>query len=84
MRFGRYCGFQKRYKFFLLKDVLSFYRLDNVNQQLLKEKGSKVRRGSVIVCYAMTDVNLDAANYTKEEQDKVTYKTIKNAFIKVT
>ena len=58
---------KKRYKLLLLKDVLSFYRLDNVNQQLLKEKGSKVRRGSVIVCYAMTDVNLDAANYTKEE-----------------
>ena len=38
---------KKRNKFLVLKDVLSFYQLDNDNKQLLQEQGSKFRSGSV-------------------------------------
>ena len=34
---GVIAAVKKRYNFLLLKDVLSFYRLDNYNQELLKE-----------------------------------------------
>ena len=72
---------KKRYKFLLLKDVLSFYQLDN-NQQLLKEEGSKFCRVSIGVRYGRPVTLLDAVNYAKKECDKVTDETIKNSFIK--
>ena len=56
----------------LLKDALSFYQLDNYNQQLLKEEDSKFRRGSVGVPYEILATLLDAANYARAEWDKVT------------
>ena len=66
----------------LLKDVLSFDPLESDNQQLLKLKGSKCSRGSVGVCYGRAATLLDAANYGKEEWDKLTDETVKNAFMK--
>ena len=55
----------------LLKDVLSFYQLDNDNQQLIKEKSSKFCRGSIGGHYGRPETLLDAANYVREECDKV-------------
>ena len=71
-----------RYKFLLLKYVLLFCQLDNDNQQLLKEEGSKLCRRLVGVHYVRLATLLEAANYAKEEWDKVTDETIKNTFIK--
>ena len=51
--------------------LLSFYQVDNENQQLLKEEGSKFRKGSVGVCYDSPETLLDAANYVKETCGKV-------------
>ena len=82
MRFGIYYSCLKRYKFLLLKDVLSFYQLDNDNQQLLKEEGSNFYRGFVDVRYDRPATLLDEAKYTKDEWDKVTDENIKNGIIK--
>ena len=79
---GVIAAVQKTYKCLLLKDVLSFYQLDNDNQQLLKEECFKFRRGYVGICYGRLASLLDAANYTKEQWNKVTDETIKNIFIK--
>ena len=79
---GVIAAVKKRYKFLLLKDVLSFYLLDNDNQQLLREECFKFRRGYIGVRYGRLATLINAANYTKEEWDKITDKTIKNAFIK--
>ena len=65
-----------------MKNVLSFYRLDNDSQQLLKQEGSEFCRWSVGVLYGRSATSPDAANYDKEECEKVTDETIKNAFIK--
>ena len=46
------------------------------------KKGSKFCKGSVDVRYGRPTTLLDTANYAKEEWDKVTNETIKNAFIK--
>ena len=55
----------------------------NYNLQLLKEEGFSFRRGSVGVRYGRPATLLDAANYAKEEWDKlVTDEIIKIAFIK--
>ena len=56
--------------------------MDSDNQQLLKEESSKLRRGYVGVRYGRPATLLDVTNYAKEEWDKVTNETIKNAFIK--
>ena len=82
MWFGSYCRCKKRYKCLLLKDLLSFYQLDSDNQQLLKEESSKFRRGSVGVRYGRPVTLIDATNNAKEEWNKVTGETIKNAFMK--
>ena len=58
MRFGSYCSCQKRYKFLLLKDVLTFSQLDSDNQQLIKEDASKFRRVSVGVQYVNLQFSL--------------------------
>ena len=50
-----FAAVKKRYKFLLLKDVL-----------ILKEEGSKFRRGSVSVHCCRSATLLDAANYAKE------------------
>ena len=50
----------------LLKDVLSFDEMDNDNQQLLKDDGSKILRESFGVCCGRPVTLLDAANYVKE------------------
>ena len=73
---------KKIYKFLILKDVLSFYELNNDNQKLLKEEVYKCRKRFIGVCYGRLATLLDAANYAKEAWDKVTDETIKNAFIK--
>ena len=41
--------------------VLSFLEVDNDNQKLLKEEDSKLRRGSVGVCYGRPVTLLNAA-----------------------
>ena len=74
---------KKRYKFCFLKDVVSFYHLDNHNQRLLKEEASNFRREFVGVRYGIPATLPDAANYAREEWDKVTDETFKNAIIKV-
>ena len=56
---GVIAAVKKRYKFLLLKDVLSFYQLDNGNQHLLKEEGSTFCQGSVGVCYGRPATLLD-------------------------
>ena len=61
----------------LLKNVLPFYQLDNDNQQLLLEEGSKFCRGSAGVRYGRSKTLLDAGNYAKKELDKVSEETIK-------
>ena len=71
------------YKLFFSKYVLSFFQMDNGNQQLLKEQVSKflcwVSRfwGSVGVRYGRPATLLDSANYAKEEWYKVTEKPLK-------
>ena len=79
---GVIVAIKKRYKFFFLKDLHLFCQLDNDNKQLIKEEGTKFRRVSVGICYGRPATFLDAANYVKEEWDKVADETIKNAFIK--
>ena len=64
--------------------VVSFYQLDNDNEQLLKEECSKFCREFAGVQYGRLAPLLDAVKYIKEESDKVTDETIKNAFIKQT
>ena len=61
---------KKRYKFLLLKDVLSLFEINNDNQQLLNKDGSKFRRKSVCVRYGRPVTLLDAANYAKHSWDK--------------
>ena len=60
---------------------MSFYQLNNDNQQLLKEERSKFRRGFVVVRYDRSVTLLDAASYAKEEWDKVIDEAIKSAFM---
>ena len=79
---GVIAAVKKIYKFLLLQYVLSFYQLDNDNQQSLKEEGSKFCRGSVGVHYGWPATLLNADIYAKEEWDKVTDETMSNAFIK--
>ena len=67
----------------ILNCVLSFYLLDNDNPQLLKEESSKFYRGSFDFRYGQPVTLPDAANYAKEEWDKVNDETTKNVFIKV-
>ena len=55
--------------------------MDNDNQQLLNKEGSTFCRWYVGVRYGRPPTLLDAANYVKEELDKVTDEIIKNAFI---
>ena len=74
---------KQRYKFLLLKYVLSFYKVDNDNQQLLKDEGSKFCRGSVGVRYDRPVTMLDAVIYTKEDWDQVTDETFKNADLRI-
>ena len=74
----------KKYKFLLLKDVLSFYLLDNDNQQLLREECFKFRRGYIGVRYGRLATLLYSVNYAKEERDKVTDYIINISFIKQT
>ena len=59
--------------------------MENYNQQLLKEKGSKfcwASLRSVGVRYGRPATLLNATNYVKKEWDKVTDETINNALIK--
>ena len=79
---GVIAAVKKRNKCLLVKDVLSFDQLDSDNQQLLKQEGYKFHRGYVSVRYGRPATLLDAANYAKEEWDKATDETIKDAFIK--
>ena len=57
--------------------------MDNDNPQLLKEESSKFYRGSFDFRYGQPVTLPDAANYAKEEWDKVNDETTKNVFIKV-
>ena len=66
----------KRCKAFLLEDVLSFYRLDSDNEQLLKEEDFKFPCRYVGICYDRSVTLIDATNYSKEEWKKVTAETI--------
>ena len=61
----------------LLKGVLSFYQQDNNNQQLLKEKSSNFRRGSVAIRYCSPSTLPDAANFAKEGWEKLLMKLSK-------
>ena len=62
---GVIAAIKNRYKFLLLKYVLSLYQVDNDNQQLLKEESSKFSIGSVGVRFGRPATLLDAANYSK-------------------
>ena len=65
----------------LLKYVLSFYQVDNVNQQLRKQASSKFCRIYFGFRYGRPVTLLDTAKYVKEDWDKITDETMKNAFI---
>ena len=47
---------KKRYKFMLLKDVLPFYQVEHVNQQLLKQECSKFWENLLV--FAMADMQI--------------------------
>ena len=68
---------KKRYKFLLLKEIMSFCKLCNDSQQLLKKECCKFCRGSVGVSYGRLPFLLDVANYIKEEWTKLLMKLSK-------
>ena len=61
---GIIAALKKKYKYLYLKDVLSFYDLNEASKNQMKESVSRLRRGTAGVDYGKPVYPLDAAKYT--------------------
>lgn len=77
---GIIAALKKRYKYQHLKNVLSFYGLEDDLSQFKQQAGSGLRRGAVRVQYGNPANLLDSPNYIKLCWDSVTRITILNFF----
>ena len=73
---------KKWYKYFYLKDVLSFYNLDETAKAQKWEYASRLHRGSAAVDYGNQAHLLNCASYVLEAWNGVTETTISNSFRK--
>ena len=84
MNMGIIAALKKRYKYFMMRDILGFHNLSPTMQNKPRQQGTTIRRGAAGVCNAKSTTMVDAAKYIKEAWDSTTVTTMINSFSKRT
>lgn len=82
MDMGIIAALKKRYKFMLMKDILTYHDLTDELKMRLATDASKMKRGAAGVEFGRPAHLLDAANYTVKAWNTLTPETLKNCFRK--
>ena len=73
---------KKRYKYLYLKDVLTFYTLNEASKNMVLDLSNQLRKGAPGVAHGQPANLFDAAFYITEAWNNVTAKAIQNCFRK--
>jgi hypothetical protein len=79
---GIIAALKKRYKYLYLKEVLTYYEMDDSLKSIKAAQGKQLSRGAAGVAYGNAAHLLDAANIVKESWDAISAETIRNSFTK--